>query len=131
MENENQLSTEEFAALAVSDPVAWAKAYVEDNDMSDGPGEYGFHADYYHSLGGFILIQVDSEGGYEGGGESATVTYAIAPENGVVRNGRVDGAAAYVEFSGHYSSYDGTEWDHDGYVVYPKDVTVVQYHTTP
>ncbi|WP_407305795.1 hypothetical protein, partial [Acinetobacter sp.] len=75
------------------------------------------------------MIEVDSEGGHEGGGEYASITYAIAPEGSLASEGRVEGALAYIHFTGFYSSHDGTEWDVQPQVVVPVDVMVVQYET--
>lgn len=96
--------------------------------MNDGPSEYGFSAKYTSDLGGFVMIEVDKNGGSEGEGDSADVTYAIAPAHGKHSNGRVEGAAAYIQYNGFYDSYNGTEWDSDATLVKPVDVMVVQYH---
>ena len=127
MDNQDELSFEELAQLAAEDPLKWVQVHTEDNGRD--PTNYGYCKKYNtHDTGGFVLIQVDSNGGTEGGGEHADVTFAIAPVGGKAVKGRVDGAVAYVEWSGYYESNSGTEWDEAYYLVEPRDVMVVQYH---
>lgn len=128
MDDQTERSIEDFAALAVTDPHAWLEEYLATNEMSDGPSEYGFNINYNQPLGGLVMIQVDSEGGFEGGGDYADVVYAIAPVGNDAEKGRVKDAVFYVRYTGSYSSYNGTEWDEDAIIVQPIDVTVVKYH---
>jgi hypothetical protein len=128
MDEQTERSSEDFATLAVTNPAAWLQEFISSNNMCDGPGEYGYHLDYTKPLGGLIMIEVASDGGYEGGGEYTDKVYAVAPEGNIVKGGRVKDAAFYVRYSGSFSSYNGTEWDEDPQIVKPVDVTVVQYH---
>jgi hypothetical protein len=121
--SQTDFTTAELATLAVEQPLKWLDAVLAAHDLEQSDvGEMdGLELD------GLQLIEVSSEGGCEGGGEHAEVTFAIAAKGRVAKDGRVEGALAYVETTGYYSSDYGTEWDNGFYVVEPRDVTVVQY----
>lgn len=119
-------TAEELKQLAITDPLKWVEAFKEENGFSDTSVE---EFESGKSLAGLDMFLVSEEGGSEGGGEHAERTFAIAPDGSTVKAGRVEGALAYVEFYGYYSSYEGTDWDGGGsQVVEPVDVMVVQYH---
>lgn len=62
---------------------------------------------------------VDSEGGYEGGGDYVERVFAFKCNENVV---------AHVRGTGFYSSYEGTEWDsNDLTFVNPREVMVIHY----
>lgn len=72
---------------------------------------------------GYSYVRVDGRGGYEGGGDRVERVYEI------FKDGQTTGI--FFQHDGFYSSYEGTEWDHNVSRVYPCQVMVTQYHTTP
>lgn len=44
---------------------------------------------------------------------------------------RIDQQVTFVRATGCYDSYNGTEWNADWTVVYPREVVVTQYFDTP
>ncbi len=74
------------------------------------------------TVDGLTVTLVDSQGGEEGDGEY------------VERNFRIDDGEtgiAHFQITGCYTSDYGTEWDIDAMRVYPKEVMVIQYVTSP
>lgn len=64
---------------------------------------------------------VHSKGGFEGGGESVERVLEF----------KIGRQTTFVRVLGSYESYNGTEWDDDWKVVYPREVKVIQYFDTP
>jgi len=63
---------------------------------------------------GLTLVEVDSNGGYEGGGEDQDVTFAVvsvedAKDFNLMRD--VDKALTFVQASGPFDSWGGEEWN--------------------
>jgi len=69
-----------------------------------------------HSLKNYNVEQVDSKGGYEGGGEHMEVVLKITKDDDV----------KYVKVTGYYSSWDSSEW-HAAKFVEPKEKTITVY----
>jgi hypothetical protein len=123
MDDKIKYSSVEFAALAKSNPLKWLEVFRNDEQYENElqPGEFEDACGDW--VLGCSLEVVESEGGYEGGGESASRVFAIV-------NSR-DDRLGYFKITGFYSSYNGTEWDDEIEVVYPHEVLVTQYTTTP
>lgn len=120
MDNTTQYSPAEFAALAVSDTKKWVSVFRNDDDVPVGEledmcGEY---------INGCTIECVDSDGGYEGGGEHVERTFAISMAGSPVR-------LAHFQITGYYESNNGTEYDDEITIVFPREVMVTQYFTTP
>jgi hypothetical protein len=60
---------------------------------------------------------VSSTGGHEGGGDYAERVFHFIEDN------------IYVEMTGYYSSYDGTDWDRHVEEVFPEEETIIVYKT--
>lgn len=131
----NTYTNEEFAALALSDPykllLAFQNSYKEEYegaDEADDDNESEINGDalfeaaeiYLGGTGvlGLYLKVVDQEGGYEGGGDHAEMVFAISGYNKVL---------TYLRITGYYSSYNGTTWNDEVIVVYPREVTETKY----
>ena len=67
-------------------------------------------------------ILVDQVGGYEGGGETVNWVFEFT-ENGT--------SIGFLQFTGFYGSYTGTEWDETITEVFSRKVEVIQYFPTP
>jgi hypothetical protein len=68
-----------------------------------------------------LVTWVASEGGGEGAGEHMEFTVKLRPEADWLPE-------RYFTMEGYYSSYDGSEWDSEGfYESVPKEVTEVRY----
>lgn len=83
---------------------------------------------------GLMLVKVDDIGG-EGEGDHREVTYAIVPEGMFPVHGErtihakeTPGAVAYVQFTGSYDSYNGTEWNDEFTSVSPELHTSIVYN---
>ena len=120
MDDTTQYSPAEFAALAVSDTKKWVSVFRGDGDvpvseLEDLCGEY---------TNGCTIECVDSEGGYEGGGEHVERTFAILAAG-------LKDRLAHFQITGYYESNNGTEFDDEITIVFPRKVIVTQYFTTP
>lgn len=62
---------------------------------------------------------VKEVGGGEGGGSAVCRVYKVT--------NKVDDEVHYFQLTGHYESYNGTEWDDGLAEVFPKQVIVTQY----
>jgi len=108
-------------------------AYVDKHSFRTDYGYRSGQIDMYEleyadeALGGLRPYLVHSEGGGEGEGESVDRVFAIAPPGLLVKEGKVDGALAYVRITGYYTSEEGTEWDSSWEPVEPRAVVVTQY----
>jgi hypothetical protein len=119
---------EQDKLLAITDPVEWVKQWMKLNQINTtslGEGDTG-NADYPFDLG---VFEVQAEGGGEGQGEKVIRIFAIAPKGSLINDiQQINGALGYVKLGGFYSSYNGTEWDDDLRVVYPKVVQVTKFN---
>lgn len=72
---------------------------------------------------GFLIEEVSSTGGNEGGGEYVQRVYAL----------KRPGAEplVYIEQTGSYYSHDGIYWDDELQRVWPRTVQVIEYVRTP
>ncbi len=122
MDVKTNYSPEEFAQLAKTDTLAWVEAfrnadvhctYIEVREMEDVCAV---------EVNGCHIVCVHSEGGYEGAGEDVSRVFSINRGNEML---------AHFRTTGCYDSHNGTEWDDQIEVVYPRNVTVTQYFTTP
>jgi hypothetical protein len=73
-------------------------------------------------VGGLTMKLVHAHGGGEGEGEHVERVFQV--------NHPSFERPRYVEITGFYDSYNGTEWDNNMYEVYPRQVMVTQYHPT-
>ena len=106
-----ETNTQDLNTLFKSDRRAFVNALIETfsvNEVSDAelPED------------GFTFELVDSEGGFEGGGEYV---------ERVVKMQNTEGDFFFFKFTGSYYSHDGTEMDGEFEFVKPKQVTVTQY----
>lgn len=126
MGNENSYNAQELAALAIANPAKWAGIFMDSNNLTMNSGLYKLENDLFE-LEGLTLILVSSEGGSEGDGEQIERTYAIAKVGSKEDGGLVADALSYVEVTGSFDSYNGSEWNDDFYQVIPREVKVIKY----
>jgi len=115
----NTLTVDETKAIIQRDPRIWIDAYLK---LLDDPtvDDLKWGRDL-EAVNGFNIKQVYEEGDTEGGGEYSEVVYAITYQ---------EERLAYFQYTGYYSSYNGTEWN-DGYnIVFPYQVTLTKYKTS-
>lgn len=106
-----ETNTQDLNTLFKSDRRAFVNALIETSSMDEV-------SDAVMQEEGFTFEVVDSEGGYEGGGEY--VERVVKMEN-------AEGDFFFVKFTGSYYSCNGTEMDSEFEFVKPKQVTVTQY----
>jgi hypothetical protein len=123
----DQLTREETLALIESDPADYFVQFFEALGYAEDTYNWGRIADEAdgEEVNGFALKKVDFEGGYEGGGDHCEVTYAV------VEKFAPDVLLAHCQFTGWYSSNEGSNWEDAPKVVYPRQVVVTQYFDTP
>lgn len=109
----------EVLDLANTNPNALVQALFDTYDLRPSQVGEGDTPDFDH---GISLTEVDSEGGYEGGGSHVESVQAL----------KVDGTVLlHFRITGFYESYNGTEWEDGFQIVYPRQVTVTQYFDKP
>jgi hypothetical protein len=117
---------DELIQLRSEDPRAFVEAFLE--SIGTAPWAVGDHYENasYRRLeldaDGFSLALVHSVGGDEGEGERVVRVFLISDHHGPT-------ADVYFRVTGHYTSYDGTEWDRTFDIVVPRQVMVTQYFT--
>lgn len=133
MDEQVKLSPNDLAALAVSNPTAFARAFAililgADNDELDSDRN-GVACIWNEVVGcnpelheGITATYVDGDGGSEGGGESVERVYQIEHEGKTV---------CFLRSTGSYYSHEGIFWDNSFEIVYPHEVLVTQYRITP
>lgn len=101
-------------------PVEFITQVLKDHEISTNEL---FNGDYPRVIFGDVLVaEMQSEGGFEGGGEHAShVLQLTHPEHGVF----------YVYNCGSYDSYEGVDMDIDYIQVYPHNVMRVEYESYP
>lgn len=129
MDAQTQHSPKSLAALALSDPKQFLIDLLNIDEGNAGIDEYdvvktllGERLRYENStmsVGGITLSLVEEVGGREGGGESVVRVVKVTDDTGLT--------VTFLRMGGYYASYEGTEWDNDVEVVYPREVTVIQY----
>ena len=115
----DEMTLEEFRALAKSDPKEFVERYLKHFCLE--PSDVNEIRELDEDIHGMTCEKIYSEGGYEGAGEHAEVVFAI-----------IDGGKPIVHFrcTGFYMSYDGTNWeDGDFDIVFPEEVLVTQFLT--
>lgn len=116
---EQTMTKEEFHDLLSTNINAWLTVFLEEFGLNIyNAGEYQEmdEDDMVHGLG---IECVETEGGYEGGGEYADAVFAVINEEGI--------PLTYFRITGSYNSYDGTEWSDTVKEVVPREVTITQY----
>jgi hypothetical protein len=123
------LTREALALLALTDPVKAVHLIASEGDTESElrTSEIINEAEAFDSTYrnrapflGYYLTVADEEGGYEGGGEYVERVIGI-------HNGDKTKCVSFVRITGHYESYNGTEYDDEMKQVWPHQVTVTQY----
>lgn len=116
----HEMSEDEVMNFIKTDPEAFMKKAYEEFGIKNSGFEYRNTPDF--DLEGFELRVVHSEGGSEGQGEYVERVAAL------IKDGE---KLLHFKVTGCYYSYDGTTWDDDFEIVYPREVVVTQYFKTP
>lgn len=110
--------------LAETQPAAFIEKVIDAAEVSISDLCNGYSRTSDVELDGYYVSWtiVHSEGGHEGEGESVDRVLQF-------RIGR--SFVIYLRTGGSYESYNGTEWSNEWEVVYPREVTVIQYFSEP
>jgi hypothetical protein len=130
----NIYTNKEFAALALSNPkellLAFQDIYInhyngfntkEDESQIDCDLLFNAAEIYLDGTGvlGLYLKVVYQKCGHDGnGGNHTEMIFAVSDNNNVL---------TYLQITGYYDSYIGTEWGDEVVVVYPREIIKIQY----